>query len=218
MEQAVAALLTSQAELQRAVRELCEKVTRDATISRSPGACLTKLTLTDDIEAYLVLFERTATREGWPPAEWAGILAPFLSGEAQRACRDLSAADAMIYAKVKTAILTRQGFSLPARAQRYHAWVYNSGQPPRPQVAALLRSAQSWLQEGPETETPWIERLVIDRIVRALPPDAKRYASRVSPTKLDGLVSLLENHQVSEEMLKPTRPDNRLVTTDERPG
>ncbi|KAJ8401511.1 hypothetical protein AAFF_G00384300 [Aldrovandia affinis] len=36
----------------------------------------------------------------------------------------------------------------------------------------------------------------MDKCICALPNDAKRYAAQTSPTNLDGLIMLLENHQV----------------------
>ena len=79
--------------------------------------------------------------------DWAGILAPFLTGEAQRVCRDLTAADARGFGKLKAAILASQGYSLPARAPRYHAWTYCTSQPPWAQVAKLVRRTHSWLSQ-----------------------------------------------------------------------
>ncbi len=46
---------------------------------------LVRLTDQDDVEAYLHTFEGIATREGWVREEWARLIAPFLTGEAQRA-------------------------------------------------------------------------------------------------------------------------------------
>lgn len=46
---------------------------------------LTKLTDQDDVEACLHTFEVIATRELWEKSAWAQILAPYLTGEAQRA-------------------------------------------------------------------------------------------------------------------------------------
>lgn len=41
---------------------------------------LSKLSLEDDIEAYLYTFETTATAARWPPAQWVTILVPYLTG------------------------------------------------------------------------------------------------------------------------------------------
>ena len=214
--EALNALLQSQTELQTAVQELIRKINRETTQPRQPGEVLTKLSKDDDIEAYLEVFERTAARERWPVADWASHLAPFLTGEAQRAYRDLPLAEARDYRRLKEAILASEGFSLPARAQRYHNWAYQGAQSPRPQVAALLRITHSWLTSG--GEPPCIDRLVIDRCIRALPPDARKYASQVSPSSIDALIALLENHQVSVEMMRSGCPGSPKGAAADRRG
>lgn len=55
---------------------------------------------------------------------------PFLTGEAQKACRDLSVTDAVNYDKVKAAILAQNGLSPPALAH-VHDWAYNPLLPAR---------------------------------------------------------------------------------------
>ena len=214
--QALTALLKSQTELQTAVREIITKMNRETAQGRAPAELLSKLTPEDDLESYLELFERTAARERWPGGDWGSLIAPFLSGEAQQVCRELSALDARDYNKLKAAILATQGYSMPARAQRFHNWMYMPGQLPRQQLAGLFRITQSWLSSP--GDPPAIERLVIDRCIRALPPDARQYAARVSPSSVEELVALLENHKVSTEMMKgPSGGWNRALP-EERTG
>ena len=215
--QALDALVKSQTELQRAVQELVKRFAEDRaqTETRAPSEVLTKLSPNDDVEAYLNLFERTAARERWPVLDWGSILASFLTGDAQRVCHDLSVADARDFNKLKTAILASQGLSLPARAQRYHSWAFHSSLPPRPQLAALMRVTNSWLMSP--GDPPLVERIVIDKCIRSLPPDARKYASQVSPTTVDALVALLENHQVSNEMLRFTKVEVPKTQVESRP-
>lgn len=199
MEEAITAILHSQSALQKAVAELCQQTQR-AESKRAPWDILMKLTPDDDIESFLEIFECTALLEKWPEGEWATIVAPFLTGEAQKACRNLSHADAT---RVKAAVLAHYGFSLPARAQRYHQWAHHPAQPARPQVAALARLTRSWLMEG--EGPPLLERIVLDRCTRALPPKARRYVAQQGARDMEALIALLENHQVTQDMLRTTR-------------
>ena len=105
LEDAIGALLRSQAALQESIQEMCSKSLGQPRRGRSPQRNLVKMTQEDDVTAYLEVFERTAQREGWPPAEWAHILAPYLTGESQRAYQDLTPGEASNYARLKTTIL-----------------------------------------------------------------------------------------------------------------
>ena len=212
MEEILRAILTSQANLQTAVVELCRATGRSA--EQKPRDVLTKLTPDDDVETYITLFERAATREKWPKTEWANNLMPFLTGEAQKACRDLSAADALSYDKVKTAILAQYGLSLPAKAQRVYDWSYDPALPVRAQVMGLDRHTRSWLEEG--EGPPIVDRVVIDRCTRGLPNDIKRYVAQQGPPNMDTLIALLESHQVMASLMRSenTKPNNFKVKAE----
>ncbi|XP_061102960.1 uncharacterized protein LOC133131605 [Conger conger] len=205
MEEAINALLRSQGALQKAVAELCQK-TGPGTPARGPKEVLLKQTPDDEVEAYLETFERTAHLEKWPPEAWGSILAPFLSGEAQKAYRGLPPAEAHVYPTLKATILAQYGYSLPARAQRFHQWTYDPALPARAQVMALGRLTKSWLVEGDGPAL--LDRVVLDRCARSLAPELKKYVAQQGPRTIDGLVNLLENHQVAQEMIRATRMDS----------
>ncbi|KAK9542077.1 hypothetical protein VZT92_002072 [Zoarces viviparus] len=87
---------------------------REGTVQPNPSRFIPKMTESDDIEAYLTAFERTAKREGWPDDSWADLVGPFLLGPAQQAYLDLTTDQAKDYAVLKKEILARYGYSLAA--------------------------------------------------------------------------------------------------------
>ena len=68
---------------------------------------LTKLTNTDDVEAYLMTFERMMKAYAVEKARWAFVLAPQLTGKAQQAYAAMSGDMAGDYDQVKEAIQKR---------------------------------------------------------------------------------------------------------------
>lgn len=69
---------------------------------------------------------------------------------------------------------------------------------------------RSWLEEG--DGPPSVERVVIDRCVRGLPADAKKYVAQQGPQNIEALIALLENHQVTVSLLKPDKQSHLLET------
>ncbi len=120
---------------------------------------------------------------------------PFPDRGGTEACRDLTVHEAANYEVIKRAVLAQYGLSLPAKAQRVHSWGYQVTLPARAQVTTLTRMVRSWLEEG--DGPPSVERVVIDRCVRGLPADAKKYVAQQGPQNIEALIALLENHQVT---------------------
>ena len=61
----------------------------------------------DDIDAYLIMFERYAESAGWPQKDWAVSLSALLKGKSLEVYSRLSIAEANDCKKVKTALLRR---------------------------------------------------------------------------------------------------------------
>ena len=80
---------------------------------------LTKLTESEDIEAFLTTFERMMRVYGVREDRWAFKLAPQLTGKAQQAYAALNADDAAKYEEVKSAILRRYDISEETYRQRF---------------------------------------------------------------------------------------------------
>ena len=68
---------------------------------------LQKLSTEDNIEDFLITYERVAVQQGWPQDVWAVQLAGLLSGKAMAAHTSLAGNESGDYEKVKTAILQR---------------------------------------------------------------------------------------------------------------
>lgn len=153
---------------------------------------LPKLTPYDDVEAFLQMFENTAHREGWPPEDWAQVLAPLLTGEAQRAYFSLPTASAERYSDVKREILSRLGLSSICAAQGFFEWEYKPRAPARAQIAELTRLAHHWLLEGSPTAEQVAERVIVDRMLRALPRSHRRAVGMRNPVTSLDLVEAIE--------------------------
>ncbi|KAM9299054.1 uncharacterized protein PAF06_016055 [Gastrophryne carolinensis] len=200
--------LTAQLEVtqeeQRKDRETLKVVLQQlaSVTERAPGVAdatqasirashfLQKMTTADDVEAYLTTFERTAERECWPKEQWAGLLAPFLSGEPQKAYFDLETQDAMDYGKLKKEILTRLGVTVSVRAQRVHTWVYSMDKPPRSQMHDLIHLTKKWLQPEVLTGPQMVERVVMNQYLRSLPVTLRKWVSHGDPKDADQMVEM----------------------------
>ncbi len=163
---------------------------------------LPKMTAHDDVEAYLQMFENIATTEGWDPEDWARTLAPLLTGEPQRAFFSLPTEMAESYASVKREILARVGLSPVCAAQCFHDWGYQLRRPARTQAAALTRLAQHWLMDGAPTAAQVTERVVVDRLLRALSRSHRQAVGMRNPTTTLELVEAIPGVQ---EVQSPPR-------------
>ncbi|KAK0131378.1 hypothetical protein N1851_033921 [Merluccius polli] len=204
------AMLGQLMEMQRAQQEhhtalVNRLLDRDQGRPIQPARFLVKQTEADDVETFLLTFERTATREGWPRAQWTDLITPFLSGAAQSAYQDLCMEEAVSYDELKAEIQKRLGHTLLSRAQQVHDWTFNPAEPPRGQMYELTRLTNRWLVSEPSGPGP-VERVVMDRYLRALPYEGQKLACQSNPQSAEQLVTLVEGYLAAHAVLRPGRP------------
>ncbi|XP_073809816.1 uncharacterized protein [Danio rerio] len=174
---------------------------------------ITKLSDLDDIDAYLHTFEVIAERERWPKESWARMLAPFLTGEAQRAYFALETPKNDDYKALKKEILARMGLSNISAAQQFSQWSYDDKKLVRTQAANLSRLGRLWLLGGDPTAVQVAEKVVIEKIMRALPKRLRTLTSMRNPDSLAALVEaveLAEAHVARETGERAALPPRRV--------
>nr|XP_006012602.1 PREDICTED: uncharacterized protein LOC102366250 [Latimeria chalumnae] len=162
------------------------------------------MTPEDDVEAYLLAFERYAEQENWPREQWAGIVAPFLMGESQKTYFDLEPEAAADYFLLKVEILARAGVTPTVRAQRFHTWAYQADKAPRSQMFDLIHLTQRWLQPDRNSPAKIAELVVMDCYLRALPLELRKWVGQGNPTDAQELIALVERQVAAEELVKTT--------------
>ncbi|KAL1253020.1 hypothetical protein QQF64_017713, partial [Cirrhinus molitorella] len=155
---------------------------------------LPKMTGHDDAELFLQMFENVAAREAWARQDWS-------------------------YDELKTEILSRVGLSPTAATQLFFDWEYNPRLPPRPQAAELSRLARHWLLSGDPTVSQVAERVVIDRLLRALPRSHRQAVGMRNPTNLGELVEAVELADAAQRQEAGERapPFPQRVVQERRP-
>ena len=140
-----------------ALREVLERSTRDRSDDRSRAAGrkqikLTRLTETDDVEAYLTTFERLMAIGGIDEDSWAIRLVPQLTGKAQQAYAAMSREDADSYRKVKEAVLRRYNICAETYRHRFRTTRKKEGEAFVELATRLQDLARKWLSECESAE------------------------------------------------------------------
>lgn len=125
---------------------------------------------------------------------------------------------------LKREILARVGLSPVCAAQHFQQWTYDEHLPIR--AARLTRFAHLWLLYDGPAAARVTERVVIDRLLRALPRHYRRLENMRGPSSLAELMEAVELAEASfapdagERAAAPPRRaklDRRLVEGTSRP-
>ena len=130
-------------EMMRTSGEMSSKAKPSAGLSVK----LVPLGENDDIEAYLVTFERIMAAHKVEKNRWSQYLAPQLSGRAQLAFAALTASSAGDYDAIKTAVLARYDINEESYRRRFRSMTRKAGETNREVAVRLMDVQQKWMKE-----------------------------------------------------------------------
>ncbi|XP_052435979.1 zinc finger protein 444-like [Carassius gibelio] len=188
--------MRAQQEDRELVRSLLDREARTGTASPSappPHMPLPKMGPTDDPEAFLDLFERTAEACGWPVDSWPVRVIPLLSGEAQKAAQQLPVPNLLVYADLRRAILQRVGLSPEQHRQRFRSLELAEAGRPFVLAQQLRDSCRKWLLAGDGDAESIINAVVLEQFISRLPKKSAQWVQCHRPASLDLAIQLAED-------------------------
>ena len=187
------------AEMREQVQMLQRLVTERATITptrtRGEGdsARLTRLSDSDDIEAYLNTFERMMEAFEVDRARWPYKLAPQLTGKAQQAYAALSLDEARDYDAVKAAILRRYNINEETYRQRFRGATLKSGETPRELVTRLHDLVRRWGKECKSAQDVF-DIMIREQLLNTLPEEVRVWVTERKPRSREEAGQLAEDY------------------------
>ena len=166
---------------------------------------LVPLTEKDDIEAYLVTFERIMEGQKIGKDSWSHYLAPQLTGRAQLAFAALPSTDASNYDTLKAAILTRYDINEEAYRRRFRAAGRRQGETNRELAVRMMDLQGKWLRSC-QSMDEMQEATGIEQFLSTLPMDKKLWVMERKPKTCIQAGELVDEY---EQARKETASEQR---------
>ncbi|XP_071058334.1 zinc finger protein Xfin-like [Pseudochaenichthys georgianus] len=136
----------------------------------------------EDIENYLLQFERIAKTWRWPEREWACRLVPLLSGKALEAYTAMDEERAHCYRDLREALLTKFDISPETYRQQYRSMVVPSEESPIETYHRLKGLYRWWIRSEQHTKEDIAEAIILEQMLQILPPEVRTWVKEHEPT------------------------------------
>eukprot|EP00063_Salmo_salar_P015300 XP_013990135.1 PREDICTED: uncharacterized protein LOC106566551 [Salmo salar] len=141
----------------------------------------------EDIENYLLRFERMAKTWQWPEVEWACRLVPLLTGKALEAYTAMDEGLSNVYKGLKEALLMKFDISSETYRQRFRAASTPSGESPTETYHRLKGLYRRWVRPEEKTQDEIAEVIILEQLLQVLPHDIRTWVREHEPK--DGLMA-----------------------------
>ena len=148
----------------------------------------------DNMDSYLLRFERYTTVAGWERSDWATRLSPLLSGRALDVYSGLSDEQARDYDKLQKALLQRYDFTEQGYCKRFRGAKPEGQESPSQFIVRISNYLDKWVElaGGNKTFKGVSELMVREQFTNSCPKDVSVFLKERSPKDLEELAKLAE--------------------------
>ncbi|KAK3791391.1 hypothetical protein RRG08_012573 [Elysia crispata] len=131
----------------------------------------------DDLDSWLLRFERFATTSGWPKESWCTPLSALLTERALEAFCRLSETEATEYDRVKEVLQKRYNLTEDGYRQRFRTCSPEEGENPSMFIVRLKTYLERWMKlaEAPQTYEAFRDLFVKEQFLESSPADLSTY-------------------------------------------
>ena len=141
----------------------------------------------EDIENYLLRFERMARTWQWPKEEWAYRLIPLLTGKALEAYTAMDEDRSNCYPDLREALLVKFDISPETYRQRFRATSTPPGETPTETYHRLRGLYRRWVRPERKNKDQLGETIILEQLLQVFPPDIRMWVREHEPE--DGLTA-----------------------------
>ena len=178
----------------------------------------------DELDSYLLRFERYAENASWEKDTWAIKLSALLTGRAMDVYTRMSDADASDYDKLKKALLTRYNYTEDGYRKRFREATPETEETPDQFVIRLKNYLAKWLElsgSSPQNFDALVDLIVKEQFINACSEDLAMYLLERGPKDLVELTTWAQKYLIahkeqlgkSKATVQPRRADQKKTTT-----
>ena len=177
----------------------------------------------DELDSYLLRYERYAENASWEKDTWAIKLSALLTGRAMEVYTRMSDADASDYDKLKKALLTRYNYTEDGYRKRFREVTPETEETPDQFVIRLKNYLAKWLElsgSSPQNFDALVDLIVKEQFINACSEDLAMYLLERGPKDLVELTTWAQKYLIahkeqlgkSKAAVQPRRLDQKKTT------
>ena len=157
----------------------------------------------EDIENYLLRFERMARTWQWPTGEWACRLVPLLTGRALEAYSAMDEDQADCYEELKEALLQKFDISAETYRQRFRGTAIPPGETPTETYYRLKGLYRRWIRPEQLSKEDVGEAIILEQLLQVFPADIRMWVKEHEPQDGQSAAKLAQQYLNARKGVPP---------------